>query len=276
VIARVPLSPRLTASQNTSRPAPNVDTTPIPVIATRGVNKSFSIISVVQAAFVWLGGALFVASLASFVFVYAIVLGRPAPVNAASTGLAIGLNVVLFSIFALHHSAMARSGAKTWLAGVIDPRLERSLYVWIASLLFLGVVWMWIPVPGIAWELTGIWEWAGRAAQLAGLWFIARAAGLLDPLELAGIRQWQGRVRPVVFRASGPFGLVRHPIYLGWILMVFGSPLMTMSRLVMAVVSSAYLIVAIPWEERSLIEAFGDRYREYQRSVRSRLVPYVW
>jgi protein-S-isoprenylcysteine O-methyltransferase Ste14 len=69
---------------------------------------------------------------------------------------------------------------------------------------------------------------------------------------------------------------VRHPIYLGWILLVFGAPLMTMSRLVMAVVSSAYLVMAIPWEERSLIESFGDRYREYQRRVTSRLIPYVW
>jgi protein-S-isoprenylcysteine O-methyltransferase Ste14 len=230
----------------------------------------------VQAAFVWLGGALFVASLASFIFVYGIVLGSPAPVNAATTGVAIALNVALFSIFALHHSAMARTGAKMWLADVLPPRLERSVYVWIASALFLGVVWMWIPVPGVAWELTGPWKWVGRAAQLLGLWFTARAAGLLDPLELAGIRQLNGRLRPVEFKAAGPFALVRHPIYLGWILLVFGTPLMTMSRLVMAVVSSAYLVLAIPWEERSLIESFGDRYREYQRRVTSRLIPYVW
>jgi methanethiol S-methyltransferase len=237
---------------------------------------SVPIIFAVHAAFVWLGGVLFVASLASFVFVYGIVLGRPEGVNAASTGFAIAMDVALFTVFALHHSAMARSGAKTWIAGVIDPRLERSLYVWVASALFLGVVWMWIPVPGVAWALTGPWQWAGRAAQLVGLWFIARAAGLLDPLELAGIRQLHGRLRPVEFTAAGPFGLVRHPIYLGWILMVFGSPLMTMSRLVMAVVSSGYLVLAIPWEERSLLDAFGDRYREYQRKVRSRLIPYVW
>ena len=69
---------------------------------------------------------------------------------------------------------------------------------------------------------------------------------------------------------------VRHPIYLGWILIVFGSPLMTMSRLLFATISSAYLIVAIPWEERSLVEAFGDRYRTYQKQVRWRLLPWLW
>lgn len=224
----------------------------------------------------WLGGALFVASLASFAFVYAIVLGRPTPVNAVSTGLAIGVDVAMFSVFALHHSAMARSGAKKWITDVIPPTLERSLYVWISSALFLGVTWMWIPVPGVAWELSGAWQWVGRAAQLLGLWLTARAAGALDPLELAGIRQFYGRCRPVEFKAAGPFGFVRHPIYLGWILIVFGSPLMTMSRLAMAVVSSTYLIVAIPLEERSLIEAFGDGYREYTRRVRWRLIPLLW
>jgi protein-S-isoprenylcysteine O-methyltransferase Ste14 len=230
----------------------------------------------VQAAFVWLGGALFVASLASFVFVYGIVLGRPPEVNAVPTGVAITVDVAMFSVFALHHSAMARSGAKAWIADVIPPSLERSVYVWIASALFLGVTWMWVPVPGVAWQLTEPWQWAGRAAQLGGLWLTSRASGLLDPLELAGIRQLHGQLRPVEFKATGPFGLVRHPIYLGWILIVFGSPLMTMSRLVMAAVSSAYLVLAIPWEERSLIEAFGDRYREYQQRVPWRLVPRLW
>jgi protein-S-isoprenylcysteine O-methyltransferase Ste14 len=230
----------------------------------------------VQAAFVWLGGALFVVSLASFVYVYGIVLGRVPSVNAASTGGAVSANVAMFTVFALHHSVMARTGAKAWIAGIIPPSLERSVYVWIASALFLGVVWMWVPIPGVAWELPGAWQWLGRAAQLLGFWLTARASGLIGSLELAGIRQWQGQLRPVEFTIVGPFGLVRHPIYLGWILMVFGAPFMTMGRLVMAVVSSTYLIVAIPWEERSLIDAFGDRYREYQRKVRWRLVPFLW
>jgi protein-S-isoprenylcysteine O-methyltransferase Ste14 len=80
----------------------------------------------------------------------------------------------------------------------------------------------------------------------------------------------------IEFRASGPFALVRHPIYLGWMLMVFATPVMTTTRLLFAVVSTTYLIVAIPWEEASLVAAFGERYRGYQRQVRSRLIPGVW
>jgi methanethiol S-methyltransferase len=230
----------------------------------------------VQAAFVWLGGTIFVASLASFAFVYGIVLGRPAPITALPTWLIVVVNTAMFTVFALHHSAMARSGGKAWVSEVIPARLERSVYVWIASALFLGVTWMWIPVPGTAWQLSGVWQWLGRAAQLVGLWLIAGSARILDPLDLAGIRQVHPRHRPGEFKEGGPFRLVRHPIYLGWILVVFAVPVMTMSRLLMAVVSSLYLVVAIPWEERSLIEAFGDRYREYQRRVRWRLLPLLW
>jgi protein-S-isoprenylcysteine O-methyltransferase Ste14 len=71
----------------------------------------------------------------------------------------------------------------------------------------------------------------------------------------------------------GPYHLVRHPIYLGWALMTFGAPTMTGTRLAFAVISTAYLALAVPFEERSLVEAFGDEYLEYQRRVRWRMIP---
>jgi protein-S-isoprenylcysteine O-methyltransferase Ste14 len=79
-----------------------------------------------------------------------------------------------------------------------------------------------------------------------------------------------------VFTTTGLFGFVRHPIYLAWILMVFAVHPMTNSRLLFAVISTVYLIVAIPLEEASLVEAFGDKYRAYQQQVRSRLLPGIW
>ena len=228
-----------------------------------------------RSAFAWIGGVLFVASLASFAVAYGITFGVPAADGSALAAPALA-NVLLFSAFALHHSLMARTGAKAWLTRAVPHELERSVYVWMASLLFLAVCWLWIPLPGVVWRAAGPAAWALRGVQLLGVWLTFRSAGMLDPLELAGIRQLSGRERPVEFRAAGPFGLVRHPIYLGWLLMVFGAPTLTTSRLVMAVVSSAYLIIAIPWEESSLVDAFGDRYRAYQRQVRWRIVPGVW
>ena len=77
-------------------------------------------------------------------------------------------------------------------------------------------------------------------------------------------------------QVGGAYRWVRHPIYFGWVLMVFGAPVMTTSRLVFASVSTAYLVIAIPFEERSLAEEFGAAYKDYQRRVRWRLVPGLW
>ncbi|MFA5907155.1 MAG: isoprenylcysteine carboxylmethyltransferase family protein [Vicinamibacterales bacterium] len=228
-----------------------------------------------RTMFAWIGALLFAASLLSFVVVYGNLLRLPAPATGAPIWPAVLFDVTLFTIFALHHSVMARTGAKAWISRIVSPELERSVYVWIASLLFIAVCWLWRPLPGIAWALEGPLQWLGFGVQLAGLALTERASGIIGVWELAGVRQAR-RDQPVEFKVTGPFGLVRHPIYFGWLLIVFGTPEMTCSRLLFAVVSSAYLVVAIPLEEASLVQAFGEKYRAYQRQVRSRLVPGVW
>jgi protein-S-isoprenylcysteine O-methyltransferase Ste14 len=229
----------------------------------------------VRSAFVWIGALLFAVSLASFALVYGIRLDLPAPATGQSAWPAVGFNVALFTGFALHHSLMARTGAKAWITRTVPADLERSLYVWIASLLFLAVCWLWQPLPGVAWAVDGPWRWALLVMGLTGVSMTARAASAIGIWELAGVRAAPPG-RPVQFKVTGLFGFVRHPIYLAWILMVFGVPRMTYSRLLFAVISTAYLIAAIPWEEASLVEAFGEKYRAYQRQVRSRLLPGIW
>ena len=224
--------------------------------------------------FAWTGALLFLLSLLSFALVYGWRLRMAAP-DADSAIRDAVYNVVLFTIFALHHSIMARSGAKAWLLRVVPPDLERAVYVWIASVLFLAVCWLWQPLPGGVWTTSGALFWILSAVQLIGVALTVRAAQIVGVWELAGVKQ-PDHTRPVEFRASGPFGIVRHPIYLGWLLIVFATPVMTTSRLLFAVISSAYLVAAIPWEEASLIQAFGERYRAYQRALPWRLIPFVW
>ena len=227
-------------------------------------------------ALAWIGGAIFVASLAYTFYFYALVLGDPAPFNDSPPAIALAINLILFGVFAAHHSVFAREGPKRLVERLVPARMERSFYVWVASLLLIAVWMMWRLVPGLVYEVEGIARWPLYVLQLAGVHLTVRAAGLLDSLELAGIRQLQNRPRETVFRTDGPFGLVRHPIYLGWILMTFAAPTMTNNRLMFAVITSAYLILAIPWEEKSLVAAFGDRYRAYQSIVRWRLIPGIW
>jgi protein-S-isoprenylcysteine O-methyltransferase Ste14 len=109
--------------------------------------------------------------------------------------------------------------------------------------------------------------------QLAGLLLIAGAVRAIDALELAGIRTHS---RSDSLQITGPYHLVRHPLYLGWMLATFGPAHMTGDRLAFAAISAFYLVIAVPFEERSLAADFGDAYRRYQVLVRWRIVPYVY
>lgn len=186
------------------------------------------------------------------------------------------IDVGLFSAFALHHSVLARTSLKQRLHARVGPDAERSLYVIIASLLYLLCCLAWQPLPGTWYAVAGAWWWAGAAVQGAGVVVTLVAARTLNLRELMGLqgpRRSTGHDQPVPLETRGLYGLVRHPIYFGWLLFVFGAPVMTSTRLTFALVSVCYLIVAIPLEERSLVEAFGEPYRRYQREVRWRMLP---
>ncbi|HEX8026958.1 MAG TPA: isoprenylcysteine carboxylmethyltransferase family protein [Vicinamibacterales bacterium] len=223
--------------------------------------------------FRWSGALVFLLSLLSFAFVFGIRLRVPSVDDGTTVRDAI-TNGILFTIFAMHHSVMARTGAKTWLARQLPPNLERSVYVWIASVLFLAVCWLWQPLPDVVWQVSGV-GLALYLAQLVGIVLTIAAARRVGVWELAGVSQ-PDLTRDAEFTATGPFAIVRHPIYLGWVLIVFASPTMTASQLEFAIVSTLYLIAAIPFEEASLVEAFGDKYTAYQQQMRWRLIPGIW
>jgi protein-S-isoprenylcysteine O-methyltransferase Ste14 len=220
--------------------------------------------------FAWAGAALFVLSLTFFVFSYAVTFAQPArgPVPGA-----VAWDVALFSIFALHHSLFAREPVRAAIARRAGAHRERSVYVWAASLLFIATCALWRPVPGVAWEIGGPARWALWLLQAFGAWLTIRSALVIDVWQLSGV----GRARAGGgFKAQGPYGWVRHPIYSGWLLLVFATTPMTMTRLLFAVVSSAYLLLAIPFEERSLRAGSHGAYDSYARQVRWKLIPGVY
>jgi protein-S-isoprenylcysteine O-methyltransferase Ste14 len=182
------------------------------------------------------------------------------------------------------------------VARLVPRGLERSFYVWVASLLFLAVCLSWQPLTGVVWDVPVPARWLLYVVQLAGVVVTLRSASRIDIWELAGVRQARTAVsstsaqpQPDTSPASPPpadgastlevggaYRWVRHPIYFGWVLMVFGTPTMTASRLLFAGISTLYLVLAIPFEERSLTAEFGAAYTAYQRQVRWRLVPGIW
>jgi len=222
-------------------------------------------------AFVWVGGGLFVISLAVTAYVYLVRFGEAPPYAGFS---AVAVDVALFSMFAGHHSVFARDGVKRMMNSLVAERLVRSTYVYIASVLLIVTCLAWRPVGGTVYRATRLPLAVLVAVQLAGLGFIVASVRAIDGLELAGIRQASGVETPL--QVGGPYRVVRHPLYLGWILAVVGAPHMTGDRLVFAVISSAYLLVAVPWEERSLEREFGTSYRRYRQHVRWRVLPFVY
>jgi protein-S-isoprenylcysteine O-methyltransferase Ste14 len=218
----------------------------------------------------WLGGGVFVFSLAYLVWAFCMSFGRTRPFAGWP---AVAADSLLFTIFAAHHSAFARENVKRALGRTIPESTFRSVYVWTASVLMVLVVAAWQLIGGVLYAVEPPAAWLLRTMQLAGVWLVARSVRAIDALELAGIRPARD---PAALQDSGPYSFVRHPVYLGWLLLVFGMPTMTGDRFAFAIVSSAYILVAIPWEERSLTRAFGTRYSEYCRRVRWRVLPGVY
>jgi protein-S-isoprenylcysteine O-methyltransferase Ste14 len=227
----------------------------------------------------WTGGGAFVASLGYFLYSF---LQRFDSAPAGGPIVApIAADVLLFSVFALHHSAFARTPFKAWVRSLVPAPLERSVYTWVASVLFVVVCWAWVPVPGVMYRIHNPFRILAYAMQGAGLLLTFLGSRALDVLDLAGVRPVlrarAGLSSPhVPLSTAGVFGIVRHPLYFGWALLVGAAPDMTATRAVFALVSCAYLAVAIWWEERALVETFGVEYETYRRSVRWRMIPFIY
>lgn len=232
----------------------------------------------VPLGFAWLGALAFAGSQAYFLFAYFVTFATPAldsPVTAP-----VAIDVALFSIFACHHSLFARTWIKASITNIVPPPLERAFYTWIASALFVVVCAAWVPVPGVIYSIPSPWNWIGYIVQGSGVLVTCLGARSLDVLDLAGVRQVTQSQQPravtvahIPLQTTGVYGVVRHPLYFGWAMLVFGAPHMTATRLTFAVVSTIYLAIAIPFEERGLDETFGPEYGEYRKHVRWRMLP---
>jgi protein-S-isoprenylcysteine O-methyltransferase Ste14 len=188
------------------------------------------------------------------------------------------IDVALVLGFGLQHSIMARPGFKrAWMRVVPEP-VERSTYVLAASVMLGALVAFWQPLPGTVWRVenpigAGI-LWAVFAFGWAT---VLVTTFLIDHFELFGLRQaWAyatGRSVPApTFKTPNVYRLVRHPMQLGFIIAFWGAPVMTYDRLAIAVLLTGYIVIALVFEERDLVEVFGDDYRNYQKRV-PRLLP---
>ena len=196
----------------------------------------------------------------------------------SSLGRALLIDAALLASFALQHSGMARQGFKRAWTRLVPPLLERSTYVLMASLVLLIVVQFWQPLPGVIWTIHNSAAVSLLHALFGLGWLLLFTCTLLiDHFDLFGLKQSWNFFRntsyePPRFRTPGPYRLVRHPLYLGFLIAFWSAPRMTSGHLFFAIMCTGYILVAIQFEERDLVTFHGEAYRIYRSGV-SMLVP---
>ncbi|MDV3125545.1 isoprenylcysteine carboxylmethyltransferase family protein [Mycobacterium sp. 21AC1] len=197
----------------------------------------------------------------------------------APVGEAVIVNLLLLSVFAVQHSVMARPAFKRWWTRIIPQPIERSTYVLLSNLALILLYWQWRTLPAVVWNVEST---AGRLILWALFWLgwatVFGSTFMINHFDLFGLRQvwlnWRGKpYSNIDFRIVLLYRVLRHPLMLGFIVAFWAAPTMTAGHLLFAGVSTAYILIAIQLEERDLVAALGDRYRDYRHRV-PMLVPW--
>jgi methanethiol S-methyltransferase len=231
-----------------------------------------------RAAFFLYGVACYGVFFATFLYAVGFVgnLGVPHALDGVPQRpwpVALAIDVVLLGVFAVQHSVMARPWFKERWTRLVSPVLERSTYVLFSSLALILLFAAWQPVGGVVWSAVSPAARATLWVTFAFGWgLVLVCTFLIDHFDLFGLRQvWlflRGRsYAPLPFVTPGPYRVVRHPLYAGWLFAFWGTPHMTASHLVFAIATTAYILVAIRLEEADLVQFHGTAYEGYRRQV---------
>jgi methanethiol S-methyltransferase len=193
--------------------------------------------------------------------------------DGALTVTAVVIDAALLALFAVQHSVMARAAFKRQLTRMVPSSAERSTYVLASNVCLIALVVWWHPLTDEVWRVSAQpWRSLLIAVAIAGWAIVLLSTFLIDHFDLFGLRQVFARLRQrqlAEHEFTTPFlyRVVRHPLYLGFLIAFWATPTMTVGHLLFAVATTGYILMAVRWEERDLIHAFGRRYRDYRSRV---------
>ena len=194
-------------------------------------------------------------------------------------GLALLIDGVLLGLFAIQHSVMARPGFKRWWTRIVPQEAERSTYILFASIALVIMFVYWEPLGGSVWDAQSPLAQQLLYGGFAFGWFLVfLSTFLINHFDLFGLRQiWLQLLgkpyRPLPFKTPMLYRIVRHPLYVGLLLAFWSTPIMTLTHLVFAIATTAYILIAIQLEERDLL-AEHPEYARYRKRV-PMLVPFL-
>ncbi len=223
------------------------------------------------------GSLVYVYFLGTFLYAIGFVTGWFVPRSLYTPGDGTGsawiFNVCLLGVFGVQHTIMARKEFKRWWTRIIPAAVERSTFVLITNVILTVMFFQWRPMTDVVWEVDSAF---GRGALTAlaafGFVIVLVSTFLIDHFDLFGLRQVVNLLRgkehrDPSFYTPALYKFTRHPLYVGFILAFWAAPTMTTGRLLFAAATTAHILFAIQLEERDLIHAFGDKYREYKKRV---------
>jgi methanethiol S-methyltransferase len=190
----------------------------------------------------------------------------------AAAPVAVAVDVLLLALFAVQHTVMARPWFKRRWTRIVPAPAERTTYVLAASLVLALLFWLWRPVEGTVWDLSGTGADALRAVYAVGWAVVVSSTFLISHFDLFGLRQAWLAARgagysPLPFTQRGLYGRIRHPLMAGFVIVFWSAPVMTAGHLLFAATATGYILVGIAFEEHDLIQNLGDTYAAYRARV---------
>ena len=224
------------------------------------------------------GFSCYVVFLASFLYAIGFIgdLAVPKTIDSAPGAAmpeALAINLVLLGLFAVQHSVMARPRFKAVWTRIVPRVVERSTYVLISSLLLGLICWKWQAIPTVVWDVSSpVFKTFLLALFALGWLILLFSTFMINHIDLCGLRQVYLRLRgldytPLSFTERALYKLVRHPIYLGFVIAFWATPHMSVGHLVFSVATTGYIFVGIFFEERDLMKYHGAEYGPYRARV---------